>query len=128
MVTKDKIDELLRQNRSKSKKAEARAVAWLRDERKFKITGWHENKASNKYYDVKASKDNQKWIMEVKSGKKPSIKIENILKMIATKEINKLGLIFIPNLTDIPILFELNKMTHAALKAWIKRRDFNSKH
>jgi len=120
MVTND-IKEILKDNLIGGKRAEELAVEWL-EGRGYKDIKWHENKASNEYFDILASKDNEQWIIEVKSGKEPSIKIENIVKMIDRPKTNKIGLIFIPNENETPIFFELNKMSHAGLKAWKTRR------
>ena len=63
------------------KQAEEIAVNWLRD-KGYKILYWHKGRASNKPYDILAEKGKLRWIIEVKSGKNPSISLDNFDKLL----------------------------------------------
>jgi len=99
------------------KLAEEIAVNWLKD-KGYRILYWHERRASNKPYDILAEKGNLRWIIDVKSGKDPSINLENFAKLLEIKNIeipeenrtftpNRIGYIFIVD--GEPFLLEYNR-------------------
>lgn len=97
---------------------EKKVVVWLRN-RGFRNIDFFEKKHAG-YWDIKAvDRNGKRWIIEVKGGYtkyEPSVKIDNLLKMIHTPRVDKIGLVFVPR-NGVPILFELNKMSYAGLKA-----------
>ena len=104
--------EVLRNIRKTGRTAEKRAVNWLERDRGFEVTYWHRGKPSNKPYDIRALKEGEEWIFEVKGGDTGQISLKNLEAMY--KEcVNRIGLIFVPNQRRVPFLFELRKMTHA---------------
>jgi hypothetical protein len=70
----------------------------------------------NDYFDALAEKDKEKWIVEIKGGDKPSIRISNVGRMIDTKGIDRVGLLFLPE-GQVPFLFELSRRRYAGWKA-----------
>ena len=101
------------------KQGEKIVTNWLRA-RGYKIVDEHAGKASNKPYDIKAYKGREKWIIEVKNGNAPPVKIENFVKMLGEKGFNKIGLALVHG-KDV-FLLEYNKMSWAGIKA---SRKFN---
>jgi hypothetical protein len=100
-------------------KGEMKVEKWLRD-RGFRIIESHEGKSCAGYYDIKARKGKDKWIMEVKKGENPKINIANFEKMLNEKGFNRIGLALV---TDHNIhLLEYKKMTFAGLKATKTKR------
>lgn len=98
---------------------EEKKAAILLRERGFHKIEYHKKRHAG-YWDIKCEKEGKKWLVEVKSdyGRgEPKIKISNIIKMINTSGIDKIGLLFIPT-KSIPILFKFDKMSYAGLKAW----------
>ena len=97
---------------------EKKVAAWL-DDRGFRNIDFFEKRHAG-YWDIKAvDRDGKKWIIEVKGGYtkyEPSVKISNLLKMIHTPRVDKIGIVFVPK-NGVPMLFELNKMSYAGLKA-----------
>ena len=114
MVT---INEIWAKIREKYPKAEQRAKEWLEKIKGFKIEDWHKGKPSNKPYDILASKRGKLWAIEVKSGKKPTIKLSNFQKLLEMKNVDMIGLILVIN--NYPHLLLYNKHTYFADKAWI---------
>ena len=95
---------------------EKKISRWLED-RGFKVQSY--GKKHSGCWDIKASKGKDKWIIEVKGGYtkyKPPVNIEKIIKMTKQHGFNRIGLIFLPK-NNIPMFFELNKMSYAGLKA-----------
>ena len=113
-------------------RGEIRAEKWL-EKHGFRIIESHKGKRSASHYDIKAEKGKDRWVIEVKTGEKPQIKIANLKKMLQEKGYNKLGLALVTK--DDVYLLEYKKMTHAgyvaartrkrkeaANKAWETRR------
>ena len=100
------------------KRGEKKAKEWL-EERGFIIEKWFP-RAHAGYYDIKAIKGREKWIIEVKTGKNPSINIDNFLKMVNEKGYNRIGLAIVTD--DDVHLLQIKKTKIAALKAWATRR------
>jgi Holliday junction resolvase-like predicted endonuclease len=91
---------------------------WL-ENRGFKIEEWF-SKAHAGFYDIKASKGKEKWIIEVKTGLTPKLNVNNLLKMTAERNVNKIGLAIVAS--DEVILLEIGKQQIAAMRAWKKRK------
>lgn len=104
------------------KKGEIKAKKWL-EERGFAIEEWFPH-AHAGYYDIKARKGKERWIIEVKTGENPSINIDNFLKMINEKGYNRIGLAIVT--TDDVHLLQIKKTRIAALKAWKTRKNTKS--
>jgi Holliday junction resolvase len=80
---------------------------WLR-KKGYTIDDSHKGKKSNLPYDILATKGKARWVIDVKSGEKPLVKIENIRRMIyETHGYNKIGLAFVGE--DYIYLFEFRK-------------------
>ena len=94
------------------------AKEWL-EERGFTIEEWF-SKAHTGFYDIKASKGKEKWIIEVKTGLNPKLNVNNLLKMTDEKNINKIGLAIVAK--EEVILLEIGKQQIAAMRAWKKRK------
>jgi hypothetical protein len=113
--------------------AEMKVENWLR-KKGYTIDYSHEGKKSSKPYDIPATKGKAKWVIDVKSGDKPLVKIRNIEKMIyETPKYNKIGFAFVGN--DYIYLLEFKKWSKygddaaktrkrraAGKKSWIARR------
>jgi len=95
--------------------SERRAKKWVKDQG-FKITRFYTHKHAG-CFDIEARKNCQSWMIEVKSGVSPKVIVENLIKMTNTPNIQKIGLLFIPKSDDPPLLFSLNRMSYAGLKA-----------
>ncbi|MEM3641227.1 MAG: hypothetical protein QXH37_04840 [Candidatus Bathyarchaeia archaeon] len=106
-------------------KAEKIAKKWL-EKRGFNVIEAFSRPHSG-HYDIKASKDGEKWIIEVKTGKKPPLNIANFLKMINEKGFHKIGLALVVS-KDKVYLLEIKKTKIAAIKAWNTRRKTNREH
>jgi hypothetical protein len=102
-------------------KDEERVKIWL-EKKGFKIEDWHNLKRSNKPYDIIAQKGNKRWVIEVKGGKTPPIKLANFKKMLTMKNINMVGLALV--IERHPYLLSFNRRTYSSENAWktIKRR------
>lgn len=100
------------------KRGEKKAKEWL-EERGFRIEEWFP-KAHAGYYDIKAQKGKEKWIIEVKTGENPSINIDNFLRMLEEKGYNRIGLALV--IKDDVHLLQIKKTRIAALNAWKTRR------
>ncbi len=99
---------------NKSLLAEKAVTRWLQ-RRGFEIIESF-NKHHAGPYDIKARKGNNRWIIEVKSGKRPPINIENFRKMLdESRGYNKIGLAILRK--NQVHLLEYNKMSYAGLKA-----------
>jgi Holliday junction resolvase-like predicted endonuclease len=95
-------------------KGEVEAENWLR-EHDFHITESHAGKAHAGHYDIKAKKGKDKWIIEVKTGESPQIRVANFRKMLQEKGFNKIGLALV---TEGEVhLLEYKKMRLAGYKA-----------
>lgn len=103
---------------SLGKKGEKKAKKWL-EKRGFEIIEWFPH-AHAGYYDIKARKGKEKWILEVKTGENPSINVPNFLRMINEKGFNRIGLAIVSS--DDVHLLEIKKTRITALKAWESRR------
>ena len=94
-------------------KAEERAMSWLKE---HKFTDVSRNPKPTGCWDIMARKGNKNWIIEVKTGERPPINIDNFEKMINVKGIDKIGLALV---TEKYIhLLEYPKQRFAAFKAW----------
>ena len=100
------------------KLGEKRAKEWL-EGKGFTVTNYNP-KAHSGYYDIKAEKNGEKWIIEVKTGENPSLNIPNFLKMINEKGYHKVGLALVTE-NDVYLL-EIKKTRIAAFKAWKTRK------
>ena len=118
LTLKRKQTERQRQVSKLGKLGERTAKEWLAN-RGFKIEELSP-KAHAGFYDIKASKGKEKWIIEVKTGLTPKLNINNLLKMTAEKNINKIGLAIVAS--DEVILLEIGKQQIAAMRAWKKRK------
>lgn len=115
---KKKFTEKQRRVSAVGKRGERKAKEWL-EERGFTIEEWFP-RAHAGYYDIKARKGKEKWIIEVKAGKNPSIDIYNFLKMINEVGYNRIGLALVTK--DDVHLLQIKKTSIAARKAWKTRR------
>ena len=104
---------------NKGSKAEELVKMWL-EKKGYKIDYWHQNRKSNKPYDIKASKGKERWVIDVKTGSKPSVNISNIEKNMREKGYNKIGLALVRD--KVVYLFEFRKMSEAGRKAAITRK------
>lgn len=121
MVMKKELTEKQRKVSALGKIGEKKVKKWLED-RGFNIDKSF-SKAHAGHYDIKASKGKEKWIIEVKTGERPSLNIANFFKMMNEKGFNKIGLAIVSN--DDVHLLELKKTRIAALKAWKTRKKQN---
>lgn len=96
-------------------KGEQIAERWLKT-RGFSIIESHTKHPHAGPYDIKAQKSGMVWLFEVKYGTKPPVAIQNLVRMYNERGAQKLGILFVP-LKGIPLLFEMNKMSYAGLKA-----------
>jgi Holliday junction resolvase-like predicted endonuclease len=102
------------------RKGERIAKRWL-EERGFKIEDSF-SYAHSDYYDILASKNGEKWIIEVKTGKNPKLNVPNFLKMVDTKGFHKIGLAIVVSKNEVYLL-EIKKTKIAAFKAWNTRKN-----
>jgi len=107
----------------KGTKAEELVKNWL-EKRNYRIDYWHKNKKSNKPYDIKASKGKEHWVIDVKTGLKPSVNISNIEKNLGEIGYNKIGLALVRK--NIVYLFEFKKMSDAGRKAALTKKYKNA--
>lgn len=103
----------------KGTQAEKFADKWLK-ERKFTIDYSHKGKKSAKPYDIKATRGKDRWVIDVKTGEEPTIKISNFERMLQEKGYNKVGFALVRG--RHVYLLEYKKMTLAGIKAWETRR------
>lgn len=91
---------------------ERQGVRWLK-RRGFKPL--HEFKGPHgDYFDVEGQFKGKRWMIEIKGGGKPKIRIANLTRMYETRSVDKLGILFV--LEKEPyMLFELSKMSLAGL-------------
>ena len=95
--------------------AEQIVVRWLK-KKGYHIDYSHRGKKSNLPYDILATKGKEKWVIDVKSGNKPQVKIQNIEKMIEkTPGYNTVGLALVGE--DGIYLLQYNKWTKFGEKA-----------
>jgi hypothetical protein len=113
--------------------AEMEVEKWLK-KKGYTVDYSHEGKKSNLPYDILATKGKARWVIDVKSGNKPLVKIENPRRMIyETPGYNKIGLAFVGQ--DYIYLFEFRKWSkfgddatetrkwrNAGKKSWETRR------
>ncbi len=99
---------------------ERRGVRWLRKAGFTNIQSFP--KRHNHPFDVTAERGREYWVIEIKGGEKPGVRIRNLLKMYSKPGVTKLGLLFVVE-GDEPLLFELKKMSRAGYKA-ARRRAF----
>ena len=105
---------ILVNNAKGGRENENKVKVWL-EKRGFKIEDSHEDKPSNKPYDIIATKNGKKWIIEVKGGKKPSVRLENIITMLNEKKVDMVGLALV--IDGHPYLFSYRRYTFLAEKA-----------
>lgn len=98
------------------KRGEKRAKEWLED-KGFAVDEWFP-RAHAGYYDIKAKRGKEKWIIEVKTGANPSLNVANFLKMTNEKGFN-IGLALVTK--DDVYLLEIRERTLAGKKSWKKR-------
>jgi hypothetical protein len=89
-------------------------------EKGFKIDEWHELKRSSKPYDILATKNKKKWVIEVKGGKNPPIKLENFRKILSMKNIDVVGLALV--IKGHPFLLSFNKHVYSGEIASVTRK------
>ena len=118
----------------KGKKAEIDAEKWL-SKRGYSILYSHKGKASNLPYDIVVKKGKTTIVFDVKSGKRPSISLDNFIKLLTLKPkdikskkkinpINEVGYIFVVG--KYFYLLTFNKKIYIARKAWaIKLKEGN---
>jgi len=94
-------------------RAERKVARWLAKHGFKDIKSFDKPHAG--YFDVKARKGREKWIIEVKTGEKPQININNFVKMLKTRGYKKIGLAIVTK-KDVHLL-EYNKMSLAGRKA-----------
>ena len=99
--------------------AERYVEKWLK-KRRFHIDYSHKGKKSNLPYDIKATRGKERWVIDVKSGEKPLIKIPNFEKMMEETGYNKVGLALVKG--KRVYLLEYRKMSLAGIKAAETRR------
>jgi len=112
----------------KGTEAEKKVVQWLR-KRGYDIRYCHERKKSNLPYDILAIKGNERWVIDVKTGNKPSVNISNIEKILndaKLKRYNKIGLALVSDKYPWPYLFEYKKMSQAGYKASLTKKRRNA--
>jgi hypothetical protein len=97
--------------------AEMQVEKWLIKRRFTNVKG-HEGKKSALPYDITAQKGKEKWVIDVKTGDKPGIRISNFEKMLQMKGFNKVGFALVPESRPYRIyLLEYKKMSLAGSKA-----------
>jgi hypothetical protein len=100
------------------KTGERKVEDWLVG-RGFTIKEWFP-RAQAGYYDIKAMKNKEKWIIEMKTGTNPRLSIANFLRMFSEKGFNRVGLAIATE--DDVILSGVKKATRDVLKVWATRR------
>jgi hypothetical protein len=108
-----------REASDKGTEAEKFVVRWL-GKRGFHIDYSHEGKKSNLPYDIKATKRKERWVIDVKSGKAPFVKIPNFAKMLEEEGYNRVGLALVEGRRVY--LLQYRKMSLAGEKAAETRR------
>ncbi len=114
----------LKEAGEKGTEAEMKVTQWLR-KRGYHIRYWHEGKKSNLPYDILAIKGNERWIIDVKTGNKPSVNISNIEKILNDRKLkryNKIGLALVSDKYPWPYLFEYKKMSQDGFKASLTKK------
>jgi hypothetical protein len=102
-------------------RAQHKAARWLKDH------GWADVRETHPGpYDIEGKKRGEFWLLDCKSGDAPSVEIRNLLRMLEEKRkekrVDKVALIFVPNRPKTPpLLFTLDKMSYAGLKASITK-------
>lgn len=99
--------------------AEKLVVRWLKSQG-YTILDSHRGKLSPKPYDIMAAKAGERWIIDVKTGKKPGVNIDSIEKMLRVRGFKHIGLAFVRGRhvdSANVYLFELNKQSLAGHKA-----------
>lgn len=93
---------------------------WLK-KRGYTIDYSHGGRKSNLPYDILATRGKERWVIDVKSGEKPLVKISNFERMIEENPgYNKIGLALVSG--KRVYLLEYKKMTRAGEDAWETRR------
>jgi hypothetical protein len=96
--------------------AERRAAKWL--QRHHWDIPNPPSKRHRGYYDIRGTKCGEEWLVEVKSGANPNVKIKNLTKMLDDKTTQKVALLFmLEGSRATPLLFELSRKEYAAWKA-----------
>ena len=103
----------------KDMKDEERVKIWL-EKKGFEVKDWHRLKRSNKPYDIKAVKNNKRWIIEVKGGERPPIRLKNFKKMLTERNVDMVGLALV--IERHPYLLSFNKHVYSAEIASITRK------
>jgi Holliday junction resolvase-like predicted endonuclease len=103
--------------------AEKRVARWLID-RGWTDVHYHRRQHAGPF-DIDCKKGRESWLMEVKTGEKPAVKIANLIRMLETKQngrVDKAALIFAPiNVRKPLLMFVMDKAKYVALKASAKR-------
>jgi Holliday junction resolvase-like predicted endonuclease len=103
--------------------AEKRVARWLID-RGWTHVHYHRRHHAGPF-DIDCKKKGESWLIEVKTGEKPPVKIANLVRMLEAKRddrVDKAALIFAPSNVRKPLLmFVMDKPKYVALKASIKR-------
>ena len=103
--------------------AEKRVARWLID-RGWTHIHYHRRHHAGPF-DIDCKKKGESWLIEVKTGEKPSVKIANLVRMLEAKRndrVDKAALTFVPSNVRKPLLmFAMDKPKYVALKASIKR-------
>jgi hypothetical protein len=103
-------------------KNEERATLWLK-KKGFKIRNPRNGKRSSLPFDILATKGRKNWVIEVKGGARPPIKLSNFRKMLTMPKIHMVGVILV--ISRHPYLLSFNKRTYSAELAWLTRRRSN---
>jgi hypothetical protein len=96
------------------KEGEKKAKRWL-EKNGYKITDHHHGKSIAGCFDITATKNKKKWIIEVKNGENPTINIANFEKMVNQKGYDRIGLALVGK--DDVYLLEFNRWSLAGRKA-----------
>lgn len=103
--------------------AEKRVARWLID-RGWTHVHYHRRHHAGPF-DIYCKKNGESWLIEVKTGEKPQVKIANLVRMLEAKRedrVDKAALIFAPSNGMKPLLmFVMDKPKYVALKASVKR-------
>lgn len=101
----------------KGTRAEIEVEKWLRKRHFINVEG-HEGRKSALPYDITAEKGKDRWVIDVKTGEKPGIRISNFEKMLQMKGFNKVGFALVPETKPKRVyLLEYRKMSLAGIKA-----------
>jgi len=125
MKRKKPLTQKQKSVREIAKKAERKAKRWL-ESNGFTVAYWHKGKASNKPYDIICYKGRDGYVIDVKTGKNPSVSLYNFNTLLNKsieeirsdthnkhlKPINRIGYIFVIN--NECYLLEYNRQKYIA--------------